>query len=409
MAKENNLVVGLDIGTTKICAIIGEERNGQVDIIGIGTHPSYGLRKGVVVNIESTVESIKSAVEEAEMMAGLEVDSVFVGIAGGHIRGFNSHGIIAVKNNEVTVAEVNRVIDAAKAIAIPLDREVIHVLPQEYILDEQDGIREPIGMTGVRLEAKIHIITGAVTSAQNIIRSVNRAGLEVEDIIVEQLASCEAVLDREEKELGCALVDIGGGTSDLAIFFEDSIKHTSVLSIGGNHLTNDLSIGLRTPTKEAERIKKTYGCAAAELVGQNETIEVPSVGGRNSRVLSRRVLCDILEPRVEEIFELIKRELTESGFKDLMASGLVLTGGAACMQGMVEVAERILDMPVRVGFPKGISGLVDVVNSPQYATSVGLVLFGTRNRKAGKSHELKGRNLFNKICTRMKGLVEEFF
>lgn len=410
MPKDENIIAGLDIGTTKICCIIGEARDEkEVDIIGIGTHPSRGLRKGVVVNIESTVESIKGAVEEAELMAGCEIDSVYVGIAGGHIKGFNSHGVIAVKNKEVSQFDIDRVLEAAQAVAIPPDREVIHIIPQEYILDEQEGIREPLGMSGVRLEAKVHIVTGAVTSAQNIVRSVNKAGLEVKDIVLEPLASSDAVLDRDEKELGVAMVDIGGGTSDLAIFFEESIKHTSVLAIGGNHITNDIAIGLRTPQAEAEKIKKTYGCAMTALVRKDDTIEVPSTGGRESRILSRQILSEIIEPRVEEMFHLIKREVEISGFSDLIASGVVLTGGAASMEGITDLAEKIFKLPVRRGFPKGIGGLVDVVSSPMYATSVGLILFGLKNHQHGKKPKLIDRNLFDKIFDRMKGWVEDFF
>ncbi|HBA26907.1 MAG TPA: cell division protein FtsA [Nitrospinae bacterium] len=410
MPKSENIIAGLDIGTTKICCIIGEVRDEkEVDIIGIGTHPSRGLRKGVVVNIESTVESIKGAVEEAELMAGCEIDSVYVGIAGGHIKGFNSHGVIAVKNKEVSQFDIDRVLEAAQAVAIPPDREVIHIIPQEYILDEQEGIREPLGMSGVRLEAKVHIVTGAVTSAQNIVRSVNKAGLEVKDIVLEPLASSDAVLDRDEKELGVAMVDIGGGTSDLAIFFEESIKHTSVLAIGGNHITNDIAIGLRTPQAEAEKIKKTYGCAMTALVKKDDTIEVPSTGGRESRILSRQILSEIIEPRVEEMFHLIKREVEISGFSDLIASGVVLTGGAASMEGITDLAEKIFKLPVRRGFPKGIGGLVDVVSSPMYATSVGLILFGLKNHQHGKKPKLIDRNLFDKIFDRMKGWVEDFF
>ncbi|MBI3582343.1 MAG: cell division protein FtsA [Nitrospinae bacterium] len=410
MPKGENIIAGLDIGTTKICCIIGEMRDDkEIDIIGIGTHPSRGLRKGVVVNIESTVESIKGAVEEAELMAGCEIDSVYVGIAGGHIKGFNSHGVIAVKNKEVSQFDIDRVIEAAQAVAIPPDREVIHIIPQEYILDEQEGIKEPMGMSGVRLEAKVHIVTGAVTSAQNIVRSVNKAGLEVKDIVLEPLASSDAVLDRDEKELGVAMVDIGGGTSDLAIFFEESIKHTSVLAIGGNHITNDIAIGLRTPQAEAEKIKKTYGCAMTALVKKDDTIEVPSTGGRDNRILSRQILSEIIEPRVEEMFNLIKREVDISGFSELIASGVVLTGGAASMEGMTDSAEKIFKLPVRRGFPKGIGGLVDVVSSPMYATSVGLILFGLKNHQHGKKPKLTDRNLFDKIFDRMKGWVEDFF
>ena len=411
MAKDKQVIVGLDIGTTKICCVVSEAGQEGVEIIGLGTYPSRGLRKGVVVNIEATVESIKNAVEEAELMAGLEIESVYVGIAGGHIKGFNSHGVIAVKNNEVTQADVDRVIEAAKAVNIPMDRELIHVLSQDYIVDDQDGIDEPVGMNGVRLEAKVHIITGAVTSAQNIIRSVNRAGLEVDDIVVEQLASSEAILDQDEKELGVGLIDMGGGTSDIAIFMNGSIKSTSVVAIGGNHLTNDVAIGLRTPNHEAEKIKRMHGCATTAMISEDEVIEVPGVGGRDARQLSRRVLADIIEPRVAEIFALIKREIELTGFTDKqkVASGLVLTGGASIMEGMPEMAEAIFDMPIRRGTPKGVKGLMDLVNSPLYATVVGLVLFGYKDLLSGKRHKLRGRNMFDKVLGRMKEWVKEFF
>ena len=410
MSKQGNLIVGLDIGTTKICCIIGEINDqGGLDVIGIGTHPSKGLRKGVVVNIESTVESIKNAVEEAELMSGSEIESVYVGIAGGHIKGFNSHGVIAVKNKEISQADIDRVIDAAKAVAIPMDREVIHVIPQEYIVDDQDGINAPLGMSGVRLEAKVHIVTGAVTSAQNIVRSVTRAGLRVNDIVLEQLASSKAVLSNDEKELGVAIIDIGGGTSDLAIFFQEAIKHTSVLAIGGNHITNDIAIGLRTPTAEAERIKKDYGCALTSMVNEKETIEVPSVGERENRVLSRHLLSEIIEPRVDELFTLVKMEMSQSGHRDIITSGIVLTGGSSIMRGMEEAAERIFELPVRKGLPISIGGLVDVVNSPMFATAVGLLFYGMEKAQKGENRSLAGTRVFNKVFTRMKEWMEEFF
>jgi cell division protein FtsA len=410
MSKKHNYVVGLDIGTTKICCIIAETSpTGEVEIIGLGQCPSRGLRKGVVVNIDSTVESIKSAVEEAELMAGCEIDSVFVGIAGGHIKSLNSHGIIAVKNKEITENDVNRVIDAAKAVAIPLDREVIHVLPQEFIVDNQDGIKTPLGMAGVRLEAKVHIVTAAVTSAQNIVRCVNKAGLGVQDIVLQQLASSEAVLSSDEKELGVALIDIGGGTSDLAIFYQGSIKHTSVLAIAGSQITNDIAIGLRTPNNEAEKIKHLYGCALASMVNGNENIEVSSVGGRATRSISRQILSEIIEARSNEMFEMLKHEIEFSGFRDLITSGCVITGGSSCLQGMAELAEEVFQVPVRIGLPTGLGGLIDVVNSPVYATSTGLIHYGVRSYKSGKVQELQGRNLFEKIFSRMKGWAEEFF
>jgi cell division protein FtsA len=409
MARKDNLIVGLDIGTTKICAIIGERNEeGEVDIIGIGTHPSRGLRKGVVINIDSTVQSIKKAIEEAELMAGCQVTRVYAGIAGGHIKGFNSHGVIAVKDKEVSQADIERVIDAARAVAIPMDREVFHVIPQEFIVDDQDGILDPLGMSGVRLEAKVHIVTGAVTSAQNIIKSANRAGLDVADIVLQQIAASEATLSADEKELGVALVDIGGGTTDIAIFSGGSIRHTVVLALGGNHLTSDIAVGLRTPMVEAEKIKKRYGCAMTSMIKNDETIEVPSVGGRKPRILSRKILGEIIEPRVEEIFTLVQREIVKSGYERLIASGIVLTGGTVVMEGMVELAEQIFNLPVRRGVPVGIGGLVDVVNSPMYATGVGLVLYGCRHQGNGR-FRVGEKNIFGKVMARMKKWFEEFF
>jgi cell division protein FtsA len=406
--KDNSLLVGLDIGTTKICTIVGEVQNGLVNIIGIGSHPSRGLRKGVVVNIEGTVQSIRKAIEEAELMAGCQIDSVFAGIAGGHIRGINSHGVIAVKNREITDQDIKRVIDAASAIAIPMDREVIHVLPQEYIVDDQDGIRDPVGMCGVRLEGKVHIVTGAVTSAQNIIRCTNRAGLHVNDIVLEQLGCSEAVLSPEEKDLGAGVVDIGGGTTDLVIFCNGSIKHTSVLSLAGNHITSDISLGLRTPAEEAEKLKKRYGCALVSMVKKEEMIEVPSVGGRKSRTLSRQTLAEIIEPRVEEILTLVQGEIVRSGYANLIGSGIVLTGGTAIMEGMPEIAEQIFNLPVRRGYPVGISGLTDLVNSPIFATGVGLVVYGSKNRSKSR-FRIGETNIFAKVSRRMRDWFGEFF
>jgi cell division protein FtsA len=410
MSKKTDHIVGLDIGTTKICCIIGERTpEGGVDIIGLGQYPSRGLRKGVVVNIDSTVESIKSAVEEAEMMAGFEIESSFVGIAGGHINSLNSHGIIAVKGKEVIDKDVERVIEAAKAIAIPLDREVIHVLPQEYIVDNQDGIKDPLGMAGVRLEAKVHIVTAAVTSAQNIVKCVNKAGLDVQDIVLEQLASSESVLSADEKELGVAMIDIGGGTSDMAIFYQGAIKHTSVLTIAGSQMTNDIAIGLRTPNNEAETIKHSYGCAFSPLVRADETIEVSSVGGREPKTVSRQILSEIIEARSKEMFDMLDMELTNSGFRDLITSGIVLTGGASAMEGIADLAESVFQCPVRIGTPIGLGGLIDVVNNPMYATSTGLIQYGLKADKSGKTRQLQGRNMFEKIFSRMRDWAEEFF
>lgn len=409
--RRDNLVVGLDIGTTKICAIVGAITEDGIDIVGIGTSPSRGLRKGVVINIDSTVQSIRKAIEEAELMAGCEIKSVFAGIAGGHIKGINSQGVIAIKNREVAADDVKRVIEAAKAVAIPMDREVLHILPQEFIIDDQDGIREPLGMSGVRLEAKVHIVTGAAASAQNIVKSCNRAGLDVADIVLEQLASSEAVLSPEEKELGVALVDIGGGTTDVAIFVDGAIKHTSVLALGGNQITNDIAVGLRTPMAEAERIKQKYGCCLASLVGKDETIEVPSVGGRKPRILSRQLLAEILEPRVEEIFTLVNREIVKSGFEDVIASGIVITGGSTILEGMPELAEQVFNLPVRRGSPQGIGGLVDVVNSPVYSTGVGLVVYGSRHVDIAAHFPTtqSDDSLFRRVSRRMKEWFSEFF
>jgi cell division protein FtsA len=380
MQGQENIIVGLDIGTTKICAVVGEVIGDKINIVGIGTHPSIGLRKGVVVNIESTVESIQKAIEEAELMAGCEISSVYAGIAGGHITGFNSRGIVAIKGPEVTQQDVDRVIDAARAVAIPMDREVIHVIPQEFMIDEQGGIQNPVGMSGVRLEAKIHIVTGAVTSAHNIVKSANRSGLDVCDIVLEPLASGEAVLTDEEKDLGTALMDLGGGTSDLAIFSGKNIKHTFVLALGGNNLTNDISIGLRASLADAEKIKKKYGTCISRNVSSDETIDVPGMGGRNPRKLQRQILGEILEPRMEEIFSLIKREIYRAGMEKIITSGVVLTGGTSLLEGVTDIAESVFDLPTRLGTPRGISGLTDVVNNPMYATAVGLVLYGARNQ-----------------------------
>ena len=407
MGKEQQ-VVGLDIGTTKVCAIVGEMTEHGIDIAGIGTHPSKGLRKGVVVNIEATVSSIRRAIEEAELMAGCEITSVYTGIAGGHIRGINSHGIVAIKDREVKPADVDRVIDAAQAVAIPLDREVIHVIPQEFIVDEQDGVRDPVGMSGVRLEAKVHIVTGAVTSAQNIIKCCNRAGLNVCDIVLEQLASAEATLSQDEKELGVALVDIGGGTTDIAIFSHGSLVHTGVLSLGGNHLTNDVAVGLRTPAHEAERIKQKYGCALVSRVAKDETIEVPSVGGRNPRLLSRQILAEIIEPRLEEIFSLVRQEIVRAGCEDQVAAGIVITGGTSMLDGASELAEQVFHLPVRCGYPQGVGGLVDVVRSPMYSTAVGLIMMGMKQEHQSR-FRTQERNIYNKVRGRMREWFSDLF
>lgn len=410
MIKKDNIIAGLDIGTTKISAVVAENNGcGRVEIIGIGISPSRGLRKGVVVDIESTVEAIKNSIREAELMSGEEINSVYVGIAGGHIRSINSKGIIAVsgKNREIIQEDIDRAVDAAKAVALPMSHEVIHVLPQEYIIDDQDGIKQPLGMTGVRLEVCVHIVTGAITSSQNIIRCVNRAGIEVKDIILEQLASSHSTITQEEKDLGIAVVDIGGGTTDIAIFVDGSIRYTSVLSLAGDNFTKDIAVGLRTPISEAEKIKKEYGCALTSLIEENEVIEVPSVGGRKPRVISRQVLSEIIQPRAEEILDLVAREIHSSGYEDLISAGVVLTGGTSLMEGMVEIAEQIFDLPVRVGYPERVNGLKDVVKSPMHATGVGLVLYGAIQKNIIRRTNDKG--MFYGIANRVKTLANDLF
>ena len=404
MARKEELIVGLDVGTTKICAVVGTETENGVDIIGIGTHPSRGLRKGVVVDIDATVESIKRAVEEAELMADCEITSVYAGIAGGHISALNSTGIVPVKEREVTEGDVRRVVDAAKAVAIPMDREVIHVIPQEFVVDGQDGIREPLGMSGVRLEAKIHIVTAAVTSAQNIVKCANKAGLNVVDIVLEPLASAESVLTDDERELGVCLIDLGGGTTDIAAFAEGSIKHTSVLSLGGMHITNDVSVGLRTPTEDAERLKKRFGVASARYLGADDVITVPSVGGRRPREMSRKILCEIIEPRADELLSLARGELVKEGVHDRIPSGVVLTGGCAALDGLRDLAEEIFETPVRIGAPSHVGGLQDVVRSPMYATGVGLVLFGfSQHGSRGTSRfRIRDDSIFRRVRQRMR-------
>lgn len=375
-SKSSEIIVGLDIGTTKIACIVGEVTDDGIDIIGIGSAASKGVRRGNVINIDATVASIQQAVDEAENMAGCEITTVYTAISGAHVRGLNSHGIVAVKDKEVRDADIARVIDAAKAVAIPMDREVLHVLPQQYVVDDQDGIRDPLGMAGVRLEAKVHIVTTAVASAQNVIKCANRCNLQVADIVLESLASSQAVLEDDEKELGVALVDIGGGTCDVMVYADGAIVHTSVLSLGGGHVTNDIATVLRTPLDSAEKLKRKYGCAWRGHIDDGETMEVPSVGGRSPRIEPRMKLVEVIEPRVEEIFEHVKKELMRSGYFDGLAGGLVLTGGATAMDGISEIAEQVLGLPARRGIPHRIGGLVDVVRSPAYSTGVGLVMFG---------------------------------
>jgi cell division protein FtsA len=406
---EKNLIVGLDIGTSKVVAIVGEiKADGGIEIIGIGSHPSRGLKKGVVVNIESTVQSIQRAVEEAELMAGCEIHSVHAGIAGNHVRSLNSHGIVAIKDHEVTYSDVERVIDAARAVAIPADQKILHILPQEFIIDEQEGIKEPVGMSGVRLEARVHMVTGAVSAAQNIIKCVRRCGLEVDDLILEQLSSSYAVLSDDEKELGVCLVDIGGGTTDIAVFTEGSIRHTAVIPIAGDQVTNDIAVALRTPTQHAEEIKVKYACALTQLAASDESIEVPSIGDRPPRRLSRQTLAEVVEPRYEELLTLVQSELRRSGFEDLVAGGVVLTGGSSKMEGLIELAEEVFHMPVRLGIPQYVTGLADVVRNPIYATGVGLLLFGSNNRSV-RMGDLQGGRGMKAVWERMKSWFQGNF
>jgi len=403
--RSTEIIVGLDIGTTKIAAIVGEVTDDGVDIIGIGTSASRGLRRGVVVNIDTTVAAIQAAIDEAENMAGCEISTVFAAISGAHVRGLNSHGIVAVKDKEVRDADVARVIEAAKAVAIPMDREVLHVLPQQYVIDDQDGIRDPLGMAGVRLEAKVHIVTTAVTSAQNVVKCANRCGLAVSDIVLEPLASAQAVLEDDEKELGVVVIDIGGGTCDIVVFADGAIVHSAVLPLGGGHITNDIATVLRTPLDSAEKIKKKYGCASRSLLDDGDTMEVPSVGGRGPRVMPRATLVQIIEPRVEEIFEHLKKELMRSGYADSLAAGVVLTGGATAMEGIAETAELVLGLPTRRGWPTRVGGLVDVVKSPAYAAGVGLVMYGAQLGRVaavrGQSAQPGDRGLFKRAWSRL--------
>lgn len=410
-AQDKKLIVGLDIGTSKVVAIVGEiGLDGDIEVVGIGSNPSKGMKKGVVVNIESTVQSIQRAVEEAELMAGCQIHSVYVGIAGSHIRSLNSHGIVAIKDKEVYRADLERVIDAAQAVAIPADQKILHILPQEYVIDNQEGIKEPMGMSGVRLEAKVHLVTCAVNAAQNIEKCIRRCGLEVEEIILEQLASSYSVLTDDERELGVCLVDIGGGTTDIAIFTDGSIRHTGVIPIAGDQVTNDIAMALRTPTQHAEEIKIKYACALTQLAGADDTIKVPSVGDRPPRDLSRQSLAEVVEPRYDELFTLVQAELRRSGFEDMVPAGVVLTGGTSKMEGVVELAEEIFHMPVRVGYPQTVRGLNDIVRNPIYATSVGLLQYGIVHRpESGSGSSAKSSTASDSIWGRAKGWFQRNF
>lgn len=412
MSRKGDYIVALDIGTTKTCALISERgQDGLLDILGVGTHPSQGLRKGMVVNIERTVESIVSAVGEAQRMANVPVFEVYVGIAGSHIRSYNSHGTVAVRGPEVAQDDIERVLDAAQAVSMPVDQQLIHVLPQGYIVDNQDGIQDPLGISGVRLEGRAHLVTASVTAAKNLTRSVEQAGLRAKGLVLEQLASSLSCLTDDERELGVGVVDIGGGTTDLAIFHDHSIQHTAVLPVGGDHITRDLAVGLRTPTGEAERIKRRYGCAQAALVDRNDTIEVPGIGGREPRILSRRVLCEIIEPRVEEIFRMVRGEIQKSGYDHLIASGIVITGGSTLLEGMPEIAEETMDIPVRRGIPAGVgSGLVQMVRSPIHATGIGLLLYGLNREVPSNGFGGNGqRGAFGDVYQQMKSVFSKVF
>ena len=407
--SERNLIVGLDIGTSKVVALVGEVGlDGSIEVLGLGSQPSRGLKKGVVVNIESTVQSIQRAVEEAELMAGCEIHSVFAGIAGSHVRSLNSHGVVAIRDKEVTQSDVEHVIDAAKAVAIPADQKILHVLPQEFIVDVQEGIRDPIGMSGVRLEAKVHIVTGADSAAQNIEKCIQRCGLEVDDVVLDQLASSFAVLTEDEKELGVCLVDIGGGTTDLAVFANGAIRHTAVIPIAGDQVTNDIAVSMRTPTQYAEDIKIRYACALSQLANPDESIEVPSVGDRPPRRLARQTLAEIVEPRYEELYGLIRDELRRAGFEETIAAGIVITGGSAKMEGAVELAEEVFHVPVRLGVPQGITGLADVVRNPIHATGVGLLLYARAQSQPDGASRPLAPNVRN-VLEQMKSWFQGHF
>lgn len=408
-ADNGRMIVGLDIGTSKVVAIVGElNAEGDIEVIGVGSQVSRGLKRGVVVNIDSTVVAIRRAIEEAELVAGCKIHSVYAGIAGSHIKSLNSHGIVAIRDREVNSADIDRVIDAAQAVAIPADQRILHILPQEYAIDNQEGIKEPFGMSGVRLEAKVHLVTCAVNAAQNIENCIRRVGLEVDDIILEQLASSHSVLSEDEKELGVCLVDIGGGTTDIAIFTDGAIRHTAVIPIAGDQVTNDIAMALRTPAQNAEDLKIKYACALAQLAGADETIKVPSVGDRPARELSRQALAEVVEPRYDELFTLINAEIRRSGFEDLIPAGIVLTGGTSKIEGAIELAEEIFHMPVRLGVPQSVKGLSDVVSNPIYSTGVGLLHYGQKMQKDGLRRATANKTQEAGLLEKMKSWFQKF-
>lgn len=403
-----NVLAGLDVGTSKVCALVAEAAGeGEIALLGYGTAPCAGLRKGVVVNIEATVEAIRTALDEAERTSGIRIGSVAVGVAGAHIRGLNSHGIVAVRGGEVGPRDVDRVIDAARAVAIPLDRQVLHILPQQFAVDDQEGVRDPIGMAGVRLEARIHIVTAAQSYGQNLTKCCERAGVTPSEPVFEPLASAEAALFPEERELGVALIDIGGGTADIIVFHGGAVMHTAVLPLGGNHITNDVAAGLRTPAADAERLKIDYGVATSLVVRRDETVQVPGVGGREPRVIARRILAEIIEPRMEEIFSMAQRELMRSGVADSLASGLVLVGGTSLLEGTQELAERIFNLPVRRGLPVNLKGMPEELMKPMYTTAAGLLLYLAQSRGVGNGSARLRR--LGRLRSRLTDWVRDFF
>ena len=409
MNRDANLIVALDIGTTKVCAIVAEIKSpDEINVLGVGTHPSNGLKKGVVVNIDKTIESIKSAVDQAEEMSGCEIRSVYVGVAGGHVQGMSGHGMITLKSKEVTEPDVDRAIESASAVMIPSDREVLHVIPQEYIVDGQSGIKDPVGIYGMKLETKVHIVTGQITAAQNLVKCVHNAGMDVSDMVLEQIASSEAVLSKDEKEIGVVLIDCGGGTCDVAIFYGGTIRCTENIALGGDHVDRDISLGLSTPLTEARRIKEKYGSAYAENVPSDEIIQIESVGGRPPRKILRKDLAMIIEPRMEEIFSMVRKAINRSGYKDLIPAGAVITGGSINIDGSQEIAEKVLGVPVRIGQPNSVGGLSDHTSNPLYATGVGLLLYGIKSG-GEKMIKIKDENVMKKVIESMKNWFKEFF